>query len=79
VLWHIVPVIEKLKIPRNPYRPGLYYSTKTGEFYSEIPGELGVRLARLMGPSGEETRRSILDLREKTEWSRAQLAGMLGV
>ena len=78
-LWHIVPMPENLKIPRNPYRPGFYFSPKTLDFYFTIPGETCVQFAKLSGPTPEETREMIFELREVTAWSRAHLAGMLGV
>ena len=78
-LWHIVPMAEKIKTPRNPYRPRLYFSPNTLDFYFTIPGETCAEFAKCSGPTPDETRQMIFELREITTWSRALLAGMLGV
>ncbi len=53
--------------------------TPDGEVAAVLAGELTLRLANLFAPSSQESRRMILDLREKLGWSRAHAAALFGV
>jgi DNA-binding transcriptional regulator YiaG len=65
-------------IPRNVFRPERARDP-LGEIGITLSGELMLTMARVFAPKADESRRTILDLRRRLKWSRAQLASFLGV
>lgn len=67
-------------IPVNRFRGrgGLYLGSD-GRLYCHAAGEDCLLFSRLYRPSAERTRERLLDLRQRTGWSRATTAALLGV
>jgi hypothetical protein len=66
------------EIPRNVFRPQ-FQRTLYNEMCVLLSGELMLSMARLLAPGIDDSRKTLLELRQKLGWSRAQLASFLGV
>lgn len=77
-IWHIVCVSNHEVLPKKYFRKRVF-SPQAGEICVTVSGELGVEISRLFGPTVTETRKSLLELRQKLGCSRAHLAALLGV
>lgn len=78
LLWYVVPVNEEPEVAVNRFHRGFCFS-KDGEIYKAVSGEFGLQIVKVFGPNAEETRQSLLEMRRRLKWSRAQLAAVLGV
>lgn len=70
---------QQRKIPRHPYQPFVVMECYGNLKVRAISGEGFSILQRCMGPSSEEVRDLVLELRDRLKWSRSMLAAMLGV
>jgi DNA-binding transcriptional regulator YiaG len=50
-----------------------------GEIYTTQSGALATSVAKVLGPTAEESRQTLLRLRRRLRWSRGQMAAMLGI
>ncbi len=62
---------------RNIYRRKLYYGDN-GEVYAQASGKTAQLLARVHGPTDEQIRKLMLQIRRKQNWSQASLAAVMG-
>jgi DNA-binding XRE family transcriptional regulator len=68
-----------LTIPRARPQPMEVYYAADGRVFVTASGKDGQAFSRLWGPSSNETRQAIFDLRTKMGWSRALLAAIMGI
>lgn len=77
-LWHNVSMRREKHDARVAARPR-FYVTERGDIRGELSGEFVAPAARVLAPTVAEVRRLLVELRTRTGFTRAYLAGLLNV